>query len=116
MSKNKNCSELPLTNGMELDRAPVEIFTFIFSTFEVKPPSQCRGLSARRTAMKSRRGPRLLVLNIEIINYESHLMLPCHTFSSVFSSVSRKWDTCDFWIVAQLAAQKAVSFIIYCHY
>ena len=113
MSKNKNCSELPFTNGMELDRAPVEICALIFSTFEVKPPNQCRGLSARRTAMKSRRGPRLLVLNIEIIKYESHLMLP---FSSVFSSVSRKWDTSDFWIVAQLAAQKAVSFIIYWHY
>ena len=38
-SKNKNCSELLLTKGMGLDRAPNEILTFIFSPLEVKPPS-----------------------------------------------------------------------------
>ena len=38
-SKNKNCSELLLTNGMGLDRAPDEILTFIFSPLEVRPPS-----------------------------------------------------------------------------
>ena len=38
--KNKNCSELLLTNGMGLDRAPIEILIFIFSPLQVKPPNQ----------------------------------------------------------------------------
>ena len=38
LAKNKNGSELRLTNGMGLDRAPIEIFTFTFSPLQVKPP------------------------------------------------------------------------------
>ena len=33
--KNKNCSELLLTNGMGLDGAPVKFFTLVF----LRPPN-----------------------------------------------------------------------------
>ena len=37
--KNKNCSELLLTKGMGLDRAPFNFLTLIFSPLWVDPPS-----------------------------------------------------------------------------
>ena len=36
--KNKNCSEVLLTKGMGLDRAPFNFLTLIFSPLEVDPP------------------------------------------------------------------------------
>ena len=37
--KNKNCSELLLTKGMGLDRAPSNFLTLVFSPLEGDPPS-----------------------------------------------------------------------------
>ena len=37
--KNKNCSELLLTNGMGLDGAPIKFLTFKISLLKVKPPN-----------------------------------------------------------------------------
>ena len=37
--KNKNCSELLLTKGMGLDRAPFNFLTLIFSPLWVDPPN-----------------------------------------------------------------------------
>ena len=37
--KNKNCSELLLTNGMGLDGAPIKFLTFKISPLKVRPPS-----------------------------------------------------------------------------
>ena len=46
-AKKKNRSELLLTNGMGLDRAPDEILTFIFSPFEMRPPNSAAVLRTR---------------------------------------------------------------------
>ena len=37
--KNKNCSELLLTNGMGLDGAPIKFLTFKISPLKVRPPN-----------------------------------------------------------------------------
>ena len=37
--KNKNCSELLLTNGMGLDGAPIKFLTMKISPLKVRPPS-----------------------------------------------------------------------------
>ena len=37
--KNKNCSELLLTNGMGLDGAPIKFLTFKISPLKVRPPT-----------------------------------------------------------------------------
>ena len=51
--KNKNCSELLLTKGMGLDRAPFNFLTLIFSPLEVDPPNHpARVVSLKNSVLK----------------------------------------------------------------